>query len=368
MSDEEEQLKALRDQIDQVDQDIQSLISQRARCAQKVAEVKHRSITTGLAGALFYRPEREAQVLRRVMERNQGPLDSEEMARLFRQIMSACLALEEPMHIAFLGPQGTFTQAAALKHFGHSVISVPLPAIDEVFREVESGEANYGVVPIENSTEGMINHTLDMFVDSMLKICGEVQLRIHHHLLVQPDRKKTPIRKIYSHQQSLAQCRQWLDTHYHEVERIAVSSNAEAARRVKHEPESAAIAGDMAAELYGLLKKSKNIEDQPDNTTRFLIVGNNDVPASGVDKTSILISTRNQPGALYHILEPFHRNDISLTRIETRPSPQSTWSYIFFIDFEGHFDDARIKKVIAELSSSGIIEIKHLGSYPEAVL
>jgi chorismate mutase/prephenate dehydratase len=365
MSSEAEKLGALRDQIDKIDQEIQKLISQRARCAQQVAEVKHQS--TGDAGAIYYRPEREAQVLRRVMERNEGPLSSEEMARLFRQIMSACLALEKPMHIAFLGPQGTFTQAAALKHFGHSVISVPMMAIDEVFREVESGEANYGVVPVENSTEGMINHTLDMFVDSPLKICGEVQMRIHHHLLVHPDNPKE-ITKIYSHQQSLAQCRQWLDTHYHQVERVAVSSNAEAARRVKMEPNSAAIAGEMAAELYGLAKKSRNIEDRPDNTTRFLIIGTADTPPSGKDKTSMLISTRNQPGALYHILEPFHRNQISLTRIETRPSPQSTWSYIFFIDFEGHRDDEKVQKVLAELASSGTINIKHLGSYPEAVL
>lgn len=365
MAKETKALAELRDQIDSLDQQIQHLLNERARCAQRVAEVK----TSAQANqeVVFYRPEREAQVLRRVMERNEGPLSGEEMARLFREIMSACLALEKPMHIAFLGPQGTYTQAAALKHFGHSVVSVPLAAIDEVFREVESGSAHYGVVPVENSTEGMINHTLDMFVNSPLKICGEVKLRIHHHLLSDGDTDPSKIEKIYSHQQSLAQCRKWLDSHWRKVERVAVSSNAEAARRVKNEPNAAAIAGDMAAELYGLVKIARNIEDQPDNTTRFLIIGRDDVPASGDDKTSILVSMRNRPGALYQLLEPFHKHGISLTRIETRPSTSGTWAYVFYIDFEGHYDEERVQKVVEEISKEAV-EIKHLGSYPVGVL
>ncbi len=365
MSDETKALAKLRDQIDSIDQQIQALINERAQCAKNVADVKLKAKKSD--DAVFYRPEREAQVLRRVMERNEGPLGNEEMARLFREIMSSCLALEKPMHIAFLGPQGTFTQAAALKHFGHSVISVPLAAIDEVFREVEAGEAHYGVVPVENSTEGMINHTLDMFVSSPLRICGEVKLRIHHHLLAGSETDLDNIEKIYSHQQSLAQCRRWLDSHWRKVERVAVSSNAEAARRVKAEPNSAAIAGDMAAELYGLVKIAKNIEDQPDNTTRFLIVGREDVPPSGEDKTSILVSMKNRPGALYHLLEPFHKNGISLTRIETRPSSSGTWAYVFYIDFEGHYTDEKVQKVIEEISKEAV-EIKHLGSYPVGVL
>ncbi|MCP5160633.1 MAG: prephenate dehydratase [Hahellaceae bacterium] len=365
MSNEANALAKIRDQIDSIDQQIQDLLNARARCAQQVAEVKQQADPG--TEAVFYRPEREAQVLRRVMERNTGPLSNEEVGRLFREIMSACLALEKPMHIAFLGPAGTFTQAAALKHFGHSVISVPMATIDEVFREVEAGAAHYGVVPVENSTEGMINHTLDMFNVSPLKICGEVKLRIHQHLLTSAETDISKIEKIYSHQQSLAQCRQWLDSHWRKVERVAVSSNAEAARRVKAEPNSAAIAGDMAAELYGLVKIARNIEDRPDNTTRFLIVSRDDVPASGDDKTTILVSMRNRPGALYHLLEPFHRHGISLTRIETRPSNSGTWSYAFFIDFEGHILSEKVQAVIDEVAKEAA-EIKHLGSYPVGVL
>ena len=365
MSDEASALAKLRERIDQIDRQIQQLISERASCAQQVGEVKQRSQSE--EEPVFYRPEREAQVLRAVMERNQGPLSNEEMARLFREIMSACLALEKPMRIAYLGPEGTFTQAAALKHFGHSVKSVSMVTIPEVFREVEAGTAHYGVVPVENSTEGVINHTLDMFLTSRLKICGEVQLRIHHHLLALPDTDRQSITRIYSHQQSLAQCRQWLDAHWPQVERIAVSSNAEAARRASKEAGAAAIAGEMAGELYGLAPIAKNIEDRPDNTTRFLIVGPEKVAPSGHDKTSILVSMKNRPGALYSLLEPFHRLKISLTRIETRPSPSGTWAYVFFIDLEGHVDNPVVKQAL-ELIGEDAVELKHLGSYPIGVL
>ncbi|ARU57509.1 chorismate mutase [Oleiphilus messinensis] len=365
MSSDTDALSGLRQEIDRLDREIQKLINQRAACAQQVAHVK--MAAQGEENAVFYRPEREAQVLRAIKDRNEGPLGAEEMARLFREIMSACLALEKPMHIAFLGPEGTFTQAAALKHFGHSVVSVPLGAIDEVFREVESGAAHYGVVPIENSTEGMVNHTLDMFMESPNKICGEVQLRIHHHLLVGAGTQPDTITKIYSHQQSFAQCRQWLDSHWRKVERITVNSNAEAARRARDEVGAAAIAGDMAAELYGLSRVAKNIEDRPDNTTRFLIISKQDVPPSGQDKTSVLVSMRNQPGALYHLLEPFHKHNISLTRIETRPSPNGTWAYVFYIDFEGHVSEDRIQNVLKDIEVEAV-ELKHLGSYPVGVL
>lgn len=365
MSDEQTRLAELRDRIDSLDKQIMNLISARAQCAQEVAHVKMASRPN--EDVFFYRPEREAQVLRRIKAENPGPLSGEEMARLFREIMSACLALEKPMHIAFLGPEGTFTQAAALKHFGHSVVSIPLPAIDDVFREVESGEAHYGVVPVENSTEGMINHTLDMFISSSLKICGEVQLRIHHHLLIADGTDKKAIKRIYSHQQSFAQCRKWLDTHWHEVERVAVSSNAEAARRAANEPGAAAIAGDMAAELYGLRKLAATIEDRPDNTTRFLIIGREEVGPSGHDKSSILVSMRNKPGALYELLEPFHRHGLSLTRLETRPSPSGTWAYVFYIDFEAHADDPQVQAVLQEVDAEAV-ELKRLGSYPIGVL
>ncbi|HET8704795.1 MAG TPA: prephenate dehydratase [Pseudomonadales bacterium] len=357
-------LEELRVQIDGLDQQIQTLISQRAVCAQKVAEVKKEQEGENV---VYYRPEREAQVLKRVMERNTGPIDGETMARLFREIMSACLALEQRMRIAFFGPEGSFTHAAAQKHFGHAVELVPLATIDEVFREVESGAAHYGVVPVENSTEGVVNHTLDTFMDSSLKINGEVELRIHHHLLTSDVTQPAAITRIYSHQQSLAQCRKWLDAHFPKAERIPVSNNAEAAKRVKGEWNAAAIAGEIAGEMYGLQFHARNIEDYPNNTTRFLIIGPKPAGRSGDDKTSIIVEARNKPGALFQLLEPFHRHNISLTRIETRPSKTSTWSYVFFIDFEGHEQDDIVKDILHELEKEAV-ELKLLGSYPKAVL
>jgi len=358
----DDRLDEIRKRIDAVDAEIQRLISERAALAQEVARIKQ----AGQADeeVVFYRPEREAQVLRKVLERNQGPLPGEEMARLFREIMSACLALEQPLTVAFLGPEGTFTQAAALKHFGHAVNTRPMGAIDEVFREVEAGSAHFGVVPVENSTEGVINHTLDMFMRSSLTICGEVELRIHHHLI---GRDRDNIRKIYSHQQSLAQCREWLDAHLPEVERVAVSSNAEAVRRAAEEEGAAAIAGETAAEIYGVPVLEAKIEDNPDNTTRFLVIGKQKVPPSGDDKTSLLVSTPNRPGALYRLLAPFERNGISMSRIESRPSRLANWEYVFFIDINGHVDDEPVARALETLKADSPM-FKVLGSYPKAVL
>ena len=355
-------LESLRKKIDEIDSLLIDTISERARCAQQVAEVKEDQ-----GDQAYYKPEREAQVLRRVMEKNQGPLGNEEMARLFRQIMSACLALEQPVKVAYLGPEGTFTQEAALKHFGDSAVSVPQSAIDEVFREVLSGSCHYGVVPVENSTEGVISHTLDSFMDSSLKICGEVELRIHQHFMVGINTDKNNISRVYSHAQSLAQCRQWLNSNFPAIERVAVSSNAEAAKRVQGEWNSAAIAGDMACELYDLEKLREKIEDNPDNSTRFLIIGREEVPKSGKDRTSVVVSVRNKPGALHDLLEPFQRHGVDMTRLESRPSRNSNWTYVFFIDFEGHIEDQAVSKVLDELNSQ-VIELKVLGSYPRAVL
>jgi chorismate mutase/prephenate dehydratase len=355
-------LLGLRDKIDTLDLQIMQAISERARCAQQVAEVKK-----GQGDTAYYKPEREAQVLRHIMEKNAGPLDNEEMARLFRQIMSACLALEQPIKVAFLGPEGTFTQEAALKHFGDSAISVPQSAIDEVFREVLAGACNYGVVPVENSTEGVISHTLDSFMDSSLKICGEVELRIHQHFMIGPNTNKDSVTRVYSHAQSLAQCRQWLNSNYPNIERVAVSSNAEAAKRVQGEWNSAAIAGDMACELYSLEKMREKIEDRPDNSTRFLIIGREAVPRSGDDRTSVVVSVHNRPGALHDLLEPFRRYNVDMTRLESRPSRNSKWSYVFFIDLVGHIEDQPVADVLEELSTS-VAELKILGSYPRAVL
>lgn len=356
-------LDELRVRIDALDDEILERLNERARCALEVADVKLRE--SGGEAPVFYRPEREAQVLRRMSERNPGPLNSEKVTRIYRQIMSACLALEEPLKVAFLGPEGTFTQMATLKQFGDSVIGLPMMTVDDVFREVASESCNYGVVPVENSTEGVLNHTLDNFIDSSLRICGEVQIRVHHNLMVSPD-ANGDISTIYSHQQTLAQCRRWLNGHYPNVPRVATTSNAEAARRVAEEPAAAAIAGEIAADIYGLEIVSRQIEDESDNTTRFIVVGREDIGPSGNDKTSIMVSTHNQPGALYKLLEPFHRQGVSLTSIETRPSRTGMWSYVFFIDFEGHRDDEIIRQVLAEIDRDAL-EIKLLGSYPKAL-
>ena len=362
---EAKELAQLRDKIDEIDNTLSDLISARAKCALEVADVKKRYNDD--EDINFYRPEREAQVLRKAMERNNGPLHDDEMARLFREIMSACLALESPVRVAYLGPEGTYTQEAALKHFGHSAHAVSLGTIDAVFREVASGSVRYGVVPVENSTEGVVTHTLDNFISSNVKICGEVVIPIHHHLLVSDVTHTQKISRIYSHPQSLAQCRNWIDSNYPNAEKIPLNSNSEAAKRIKGEWNAAAIASEIAADLYGLTSLAARIEDQPDNSTRFLIIGQEDVGPSGDDKTSLLISTRNEPGALYSLLEPFDKNQIDLTRVETRPSSTGTWNYVFFIDFTGHISEARIQKVLAELKPISA-DLKVLGSYPKGVL
>lgn len=365
-------LEQLRTEIDALDRKIHELINQRASCAQQVAETKLREFeaqngSADLSGVKFYRPEREAQVLRNVIERNQGPLAGETVAHIFREIMSACLALEKPMEVAYLGPEGTFTQAAAIKHFGHAVVSLPQATIDNVFAQVESGQCHYGIVPVENSTEGMVTHTLDNFRHSPLKICGEVELRIQLHLLTNAQADAKSIKKICAHQQALAQAKNWLDTNWAGVEREAVASNALAAKMAQADASVAAIAGDMAAEQYGLMKLATYIEDLSNNTTRFLVIGTESVGPSGNDKTSLIVEAKNKPGALFALLQPFNANDISLTRIDTRPSLTDTWSYAFFIEFEGHQEDAVIKQVLAELEEHSRV-LKVLGSYPRAVL
>jgi len=361
--DEKQTLQSLRARIDEIDVQLQQLISERAKLALDVAHAKQAGDGKEVN---FYRPEREAQVLRRVKERNQGPLADDDMARLFREIMSLCLALEQPMTIAYFGPEGTYTQAAALKHFGHAVVTKPFSSINDVFREVESGSTNYGVVPVENSTEGVVNHTLDMFMQSVLKICGEVQTPVHHNLLSKAEDARQ-ITRIYSHQQSLAQCREWLDNNMPNVERVAVSSNGEAARLAAQESDTAAIAGIIAAELYGLNILQRNIEDQPDNTTRFLVIGREDTPPSGKDKTSLMVSTMNKPGALSRLLQAFAHHDVSMTRIESRPSRVGVWDYVFFIDVEGHVQDLSVAAALKELEQASSM-LKILGSYPRAVM
>lgn len=366
MTDITNKLLAIRDRIDAIDDQVLELLSQRANCAEEVAETKRAAGETDLC---FYRPEREAQILRRMAENNQGPLSDERITGIYREIISSCLALEQCINVAFLGPEGTFSQEAVNKHFGHAVNIEPLSSIRQVFREVENGKADYGVVPIENSTEGVISYTLDVFMKSPLKISGEVKLRIHQNLLINQlaidDWKK--VKRIYSHQQSLAQCRQWLDVNLPNAERIPVSSNTEAAVQAKNDEEGAAIAGATAAEIYSLNIAQANIEDSKDNTTRFLVIGNQDVPPSGVDKTTLMISAKNRAGALYNLLAPLADNGLDMTRIESRPSQNANWEYYFFMDINGHIQDEKVAKALADLEKEADL-LRVLGSYPKAIL
>ncbi len=357
-------LSKLRAKIDATDEQIQQLINERAGYAQQVAVTKNSD--DGAVG--FFRPEREAQVLRSVVERNHGPLSDEEMVRLFREIMSACLAQEEPLKIGYLGPEGTFTQTAVYKHFGHSVRALPLATIDEVFHEVEAGSADFGVVPIENSTAGSVNHTLDNFLVSPLKICGELELRIRQHLLGNMDGLNKIVR-ICAHPQSLAQCRAWLKEYLDGIEQVEVASNAEGARRARDEVGTAAIAGDAAVEVYGLNKLIADIEDRPDNTTRFLVIGRELFSSSGDDRTTLLLSTADtaDAGALHKLLAPLSEYGINMTRIESRPSRRRKWHYVFFIDIDGHVDDENVAKALIDLEKNAQL-FRVLGSYPKAIL
>jgi chorismate mutase/prephenate dehydratase len=355
-------LTEIRDEIDRLDEQIQELINSRARLAFRVRESKGGE----LHAVDFYRPEREAQVLRGVLERNQGPLSDTEMVRLFREIMSACLAQQEPLKVAYLGPEGTFTQQAVHRHFGHSVHAIGLPGIDTVFEQVQAGDADFGVVPVENSSQGIVSHTLDMFLLSDLKICGEIELRVHQNLLTLA-RSLPQIERVYSHEQSLSQCKNWLRAHLPGVELIAVGSNSEAARRVRNAPEAAAIAGRVAAEVYGLPILFADIEDHPDNTTRFLVIGRQIFAPSGRDKTTLLLSGHEGPGLLYRLLEPFQVHGVNMTRIESRPSRLGKWAYVFFVDVEGHAEDPAVAAALRDLDKVSKLS-RVLGSYPRAIL
>jgi len=362
MNDElSKELAGVRGEIDRIDGELLQLLNQRAKCAQKVGEIKARH---GEAGHI-YRPEREAQVLRRIQEANPGPLMNEQVTWFFREVMSACLSLEEPLGVAFLGPLGTYSESAAVKQFGHAARLLPQSSIDDVFREVESGHAHYAVVPVENSTEGAVGRTMDLLLDTSLKICGEVVLRIHHNLLSnEPSLSK--VTKVYSHAQSLAQCHEWLNRMLPDVPRISVGSNAQAAQRAAAEAGAAAIAGSAAAERYNLPKLAENIEDEPNNTTRFLVLGHHDAGISGRDKTSLIMSAPNRTGALHILLEPFAATNVSMTRLESRPARHALWEYVFYVDVEGHHDEPAVKAAIAELAKRAAY-LKVLGSYPNAV-
>lgn len=357
-------LARIRERINEIDERLQALINERAEYAQKVGLAKGE-----LAQAVdYYRPEREAEILRAVKQRNKGPLRDEEMLRLFREIMSACLAQQEPLKVGFLGPEGTFTQTAVFKHFGHSVRALPFHTIDEVFQEVESGCADFGVVPIENSTEGSVNNTLDMFLTSPLKIAGEVELRIEQHLLGRMKGLEN-IQRICAHEQSLAQCRGWLREYLPQVELIGMSSNAAGARRARDEAGTAAIGPDVAADVYDLEIMVDSIQDRRDNSTRFLVVGRQLLAPSGADKTTLLVSTSDTgggAGVLHTLLQPLAEHGVNMTFIESRPSRRQNWDYVFFIDIEGHANESPVSDALASLEKASSL-FRVLGAYPKAV-
>jgi len=351
-----DELQRLRAEIDRLDEEVLARLSRRAEIAHEIGCVK--------GGAVVYRPEREAQVLRRIASLNKGPLSEGTVWRIFREIMSACLALEQPLRIAYFGPEGTFTESAAQKHFGSAPNFTALATIDEVFRAVESGNADYGVVPVENSTEGAVGRTLDLLLQMPIRICGEVMLRIHQHLLSKAERLED-VKRLYSHSQSLAQCHEWLNRNLPSLPRVPVASNAEAARMAAEDAESCAIAGEAAAARYGLNRLAHDIEDDPNNTTRFLVIGMHDAGPSGRDKTSIVCASQNKAGAMYALLEPLARHGVSMSKFESRPSRTGLWEYVFYVDVEGHQSEERVAKAFAELRDRAAF-VKVLGSYPGA--
>lgn len=350
-----DELIKLRDRIDALDTELLRLLNERAKLAQAVGHIKNGQI---------YRAEREAQVLRRLCMENPGPLKVDNIEHLFREIMSACRDLEQHLRIAYLGPQGTFSQAAAFKQFGHAVGEVPCATIDEAFRAVETGRADYAVVPVENSTEGTVSRTLDLIVGSTLKICGEVLLPIHQNLL-RKGGGMDGIARVYAHAQSLAQCQNWLNKNLPNAERVSVVSNAEGARLAAGDPSAAAIAGEEAARAYGLDIIVPRIEDEPNNRTRFLVLSDHDALPSGRDKTSLVMSAANVPGSVVKLLQPLADAGVSMTKFESRPVKGANWEYLFFVDIEGHRDDPAVAAALKEVTARAAM-VKLLGSYPAA--
>jgi len=348
-------IEKLRAEIDRLDDELVALLQRRATAAQRIGTLK--------GGAPAYRPEREAEILGRI-SRQKGVLSSERLAAVFREIISACRGLEEAIRVAYLGPEGTFSEQAVRKHFGQAIEALPFASVDDAFRRCESGAAQFAVVPVENSSEGAVGRTLDLLVATPLKICGEIELRIEQNLLSKAE-KVSVIRKIYSHSQSLGQCNSWLAQNLPAVERIPVASNAEAAQRAAREEGAAAIAGEAAAERYGLKVLARSIEDDPNNTTRFLVLGKLEPGPTGRDRTSLVLSAENKPGAVHVLLTPLAEHRVSMTRIESRPlrTRASLWEYFFFIDLEGHQKDAAVARALAALRDKAPF-VKVLGSYP----
>jgi chorismate mutase / prephenate dehydratase len=332
-------------------------VNQRAQLARDIGGLK--------GGGRIYRPEREAQVVHRLQDRNPGPLSRDAVVRLFTEIISACRALEQTLSVAFLGPRGTFSEEAAVKHFGAQVRGMPCPSIDDVFREVEAGQMGYGVVPVENSTDGAVGRTLDLLLATPLHICGEVLLLVHQCLMSKSGSSEH-IRQVFAHAQSLAQCHEWLNQHLPGAERIAVVSNAEGARLASADPGTASIGSRAAAALYELNIVAANIEDQPNNTTRFVVIADQEASPSGRDKTSLAMSTLNRPGAMHELLAPLAEHGVDMTRMESRPSRTGLWEYVFFVDLKGHQQEAHVARALAQLRDRASF-LKILGSYPAAL-
>ena len=353
-----EELKRIREKIDELDTELLNLINQRASLAIEAGETKKKEV--------IYKPEREADILRKLKKINPGPLNEQQISNIFKEIISSCRAQEDELDVAFLGPEGTYSESAVKKNFGSSVSKSATETIEEVFKDVAEGKSDYGIVPIENSTEGPINQTLDCLANFNLNICGEVEMLIHHSLMGLNQAFPKEGFEIHAHEQTLAQCKNWLDAHCPDVKRVPVSSNAQAAKNAKDNSGILAIAGSLASEKYGLEIIRRNIEDYSENTTRFIVIGFQEVSSTGEDKTSLLVTTKNESGALYNLLKPIQKNGLNLTHITYRPSKINKWHYSFFFDFEGHKDDKKVKSLLDELSATNS-EIKLLGSYPNSV-
>jgi chorismate mutase/prephenate dehydratase len=349
-------LAPLRQQIDAIDAQILDLLNQRARVAEAVGHLKAET------NAPIFRPEREAQVLRNVAEKNPGPLDSVDIQLIFREVMSACRALERRVVVAFLGPVGTFSEQAVYKQFGHAIEAMPCVSIDEVFRATEAGTADFGVVPIENSSEGAINRTLDLLLQTSLAISGEVAIPVQHSLMSKTG-NMDGVTRICAHSQALAQCQAWLNQHFPHIERQAVASNAEAARMAGMDASIAAIASEIAGQQYTLGIVSAHIQDDPHNRTRFAVVGRLRTTPSGKDQTSLVLAVPNKAGALYDLLAPLSKHKVSMTRFESRPARTGNWEYYFYVDVEGHVMQPQVAAAMAELHASAAF-FKVLGSYP----
>ncbi len=352
-------LAEIRQQIDELDTQLLKLLNARADLVHEIGCVKKRD------GSAIYAPEREEQVFQALVKKSNGRLPEVAIRAIYREIMSASLALEKDLTIAYLGPEATWSHQAARLKFGASVRYAAQSSIAEVFNVVARGNADYGVVPIENSTEGAVNYTLDVFMESELQICAQFTLRIENSLLAKIPRAE--IRKIYSHPQVIGQCRQWLRHNLPNVEITEVSSTTRAAEMAAGEPGAAAIAGRMAAEVYGLNVLEAAIQDSPNNTTRFLVIGHSASPPTGNDKTSLMFCVQDKPGALFSALEPFQRLGINMSKIESRPSKRKAWEYFFFVDIDGHANDPKVAAALSELEKHCTF-VKILGTYPQTSL